>query len=125
MAVTHEEFKNRLITEGIASVNEHEKRDYRKRGCLAGFELCRSLNSIWDFEEELKRRHEHERELVSHRTFNGGDNSVQEYWEYRCATVQVEYVYERMLVVWSQMGLYSGPLSARAVIRTAEIVGVE
>lgn len=113
-----QEFKERLITDGIASVNKNETRPERIRGGIAGFELCRELNTLEDFQYTLDRRHEHEVDL--HRP----GTSKEEYWEYRVATAQVEYVYERLLVVWSQMGLYSGPLSARAVVRTAEIVGV-
>jgi hypothetical protein len=117
MAATPDTVKEQLISEGIASVHTNEKRYERVRGCLAGFELCRTLNSIWDFQEELERRNKREKEwLQTHEV------SHDEYWEHRCATVQVEYVFERMLVVWSQLGLYSGPLSARAALRAAELI---
>jgi len=114
-----QEFKDQLITEGIASVEKNETRPERIRGGLIGFEICRQLSSIWDFQEELERRHKEESSLIKQQV------PLIEYWEYRTATAQVEYVYERMLVVWSKLGLYEGPLSARAVLRTADIVGVE
>ena len=136
-----EEFKERLIVDGIASVEKNETRPERIRGGLAGFELCRNLNSMWDFQEELERRHKHETDMISLRSLSqerraemaaegidvpqgSQSGTVGEYWEYRYATAQIEYVYERLLVVWSQLGLYSGSLSARAVLRTAEIIGV-
>src|SRR5574337_393442 len=124
-----EEFKERVIADGIASVKQHEKRPERLRGGIAGFELCRNLNSMWDFQEEMSKRHQHKRDMVSLMTFSPeklkelrgegmyglpADMPVptsEEYWEYRCATVQVEFVFERMLVAWSQMGLYEGPVS--------------
>jgi hypothetical protein len=115
--VNIDEFKERLIIEGIASIEAHEVRPERRKGGEAGFKLCRSLNTMADFQEALDSRHKEEMRL---RTAEKRDR--EQYWEYRYATVQVEYVYERMLVAWSQMGLYSGPLSARAVLRTAEIV---
>lgn len=140
--MTIEEFKERLISDGIASVKKHEKRPERVRGGVAGFEACRTLESAWDFEDELERRRKREMDMVSLQTLSaakrremssegipvpqgGKAPTIEEYWEYRCATTQIEYVYERMLVMWSQMGLYSGPLSARAVMRATDIVGVK
>ena len=114
-----DEYKERLIVEGLASVHKHEKRPERIRGGVMGFELCRTLNSVWDFQDELERRHRHEVDLISLRSLSeerraelaGADvpvsqgpsrGTIEDYWEYRIATAQVEYVYERMLVVWAQ-----------------------
>jgi len=116
--VTIDEFKERLIVEGVASVEKNETRPERLMGGKAGFELCRSLNTMADFKECLVARHAHEHKLRMAEARDG-------FWEYRYATIQVEYVYERMLVAWSRMGLYSGPLSARAVLRAADIIGVK
>lgn len=114
-----EEFKEKLITDGIVSIKNNETRPERIRGGIDGFEICRELTTMRDFQHTLDQRRAHEKDLQRPGT------SHTEYWEYRIATVQIEYVYERLLVVWSQMGLYDGPLSARAVIRTAELVGTK
>ena len=116
--LTIDRFKDRLIADGITSVNKNEKRSYRKKGGLAGFDICKSLNSYADFTECLEQRRENEHALIAART------KEDVYWEYRMATLQVEHVFERMKVAWAQFGLYSGPLSSRAVMQTAEIVGV-
>ncbi len=117
--MTIEEFKEQLITEGIASVEKHETRPERIRGGLDGFKICRELHTMNDFQHTLDQRLAHEKDLIRYHT------PASDYWEYRCATVQIEYVYERMLVVWANAGFYDGPLSARAVIRTAELVGTK
>jgi hypothetical protein len=112
-----EAFKEELISDGIASAQKNETRPERLRGCLIGFELCLTLHSIWDFQDELARRLEKEsRWIETHEV------SRDEYWEHRCATLQVEYVFERMLVAWSELGLYSGPLKARAALRAAQVI---
>jgi hypothetical protein len=140
--LTVDEFKERLIVNGIASVLKNEKRPERRKGGVAGFELCRTLNSMADFEECLNARHKTERDMVSMQTFGAKERkamnkdgmtlpqgecttTIDDYWEYRYATLQVEHVFERMKVVWGQMGLYSGALSARAVLQTADILGVK
>ena len=125
--MTIDTYKERLITDGLTSVKKNEKRQERIKGGVAGFELCRKLNSMADFEEELERRRKEELRLMNEYYGMKCERKevLDEYWEYRYATVQIEYVFERMLVMWSQMGLYSGPLSARAVLRAADIVGVK
>ena len=110
-----EEFKERLIKDGIESVKT-EKIPQRVTGGIKGFELCRSLNSKWDFEEELNRRNAEEISMVNDHT------NMLTYWEYRYATIQVQFVYETMLVVWAHIGLYSGPVSSRAILRYQSIL---
>jgi len=136
-----EEFKIKVIAEGIASVHKHEKRPERVKGCLAGFELCKTLNTFVDFEDCLAARHKAERDMISMQTFGEKERAamyhdgmndmpqgkctttVDDYREYRCATAQVEHLFERMKVIWAQLGLYSGPLSSQAVLQAAKILG--
>lgn len=119
--ITVDEFKDRLIADGIESIKKNETRPERIKGGLAGFELCSNLNSMADFNETLESRHKHEFDW-KRQYYERKHGEIADYWEYRYATVQVEYVFERMLVVWTQLGLYSGPISARAVLRTADIL---
>ena len=77
-----------------------------------------------EWEATLLKRHTKERELRG----PGCEHSeiaVEAYWEYHCATGQVEYVYERLKIAWDVNGVrpaYS--ISARAVLHYAEIIGV-
>jgi len=117
-----EDFKNKVIEAGIASVNTHEKREERIKGCLAGLERCRALNSMADFEECIARCHENERAMIQS---GAAHTDPKLYWEVRCETAQVEFVFERMKVIWKQLGLYSGPLSAHAILQAARILDSE
>jgi hypothetical protein len=51
--VTLDEYKERLIADGITSVRKNETRQERIDGGIEGFALCRALNSPADFEEML------------------------------------------------------------------------
>lgn len=106
------ELMDRIIEEGIRSVQETETSEERLRGGIAGFELCRGLLTLEEFEKILGERHQKEQDLRI------ADQDIAAYWEYRCATIQVEYCYEIVKVAY---GRY--PLSARAVLRYHEIVG--
>ena len=108
------ELRDLVIEEGIKSVRKHEKRGFRRRGCLRGFELCRNLLTPEEFSTILTERQSKERSLVSRRV------PPNVYWEYRCATAQIEHLWERLKVIY---GIY--PQSARAIIQYAKIVGVK
>jgi hypothetical protein len=105
------ELRDRLISDGIAEVKRVYPLDsYKQRGALAGFELCRTLETRKQFEIVLQERSGHEFELKCH--FNSPTSShavatakvatqhLDEYWEYRWATLQVDYVYKALLVMW-------------------------
>lgn len=92
--MTAEQFKDYLIGLAIASVEKHETREHRKRGCLRGLEICHSLHSLDDFLGEIQSRHEMERGLIA--GMRGGSITKEEYWEFRCATAQLEFMLERM-----------------------------
>lgn len=123
--MTIQEFRDEVIRRGIASVEQHETREHRRRGCLVGFALARRLDAEnpneWDV--ALTERRARENELC------GGDQSqaaVENYWEYHCATAQVEHVYERLKVAWDVNGVRPAPtVSARAAMQYAEIVGIK
>ena len=100
------------------------RREHRRRGCLAGFELARRLDpenpNEWDVALATRRAREDE--------FCSGDESgsaARTYWEYHCATAQIEHVYERLKVAWDVNGVRPAhSVSARAAIQYAQIVGV-
>lgn len=101
----------KLCDDAVKSVERWEKKEHRRKGCLEGIELCRTLQAPADFERVLAERHA--KEAAS----SLRDGPIEEYWRYRCATSQVEYVYE---VVKVAVGGYA-TVSARAVLRYHEI----
>jgi hypothetical protein len=105
------ELRDEVIRRGIESANKNETREYRKRGCLAGFELCRTLETPEQFTNILTERLTNERELIQKQV------PTAEYWEYRCATVQIEFVFERLKILWNLF-----PQSARAGVQVVGIV---
>lgn len=116
------EFRDILIERGIQSIHEAKYSEHKKRGAIAGFEICRTLDTPQSFEWMLKERYQAEHALFYRLTEEDrrSEEKRKEYWEFRMATIQIEYVYERMKVGWKM-----NPLSARAVLDYAEIVGVE
>lgn len=108
------ELRDRLIKDGIKSVREHEKRPERIRGGVAGFELCRTLATTEDFTKTLDERRRKEHQMYRDRI------DAETYWEYRYATIQIEFVFERLKVGWGMT-----PLSARAVMHYAKLVGLK
>ena len=121
--MTLDEYKARLILDGIASVQKNETRQERIDGGMEGFNLCWPLNSPADFDGILRVRHQREMQMRNSEN-KQDDPEAKKFWRYRYATIQIEFVLERMKVIWAQLGLYSGPLSARAVLQAAKILGV-
>lgn len=99
-----------LVREGRTSVYKHETRAECIRGSLAGFEIvCGLPPTLEAYAQCLAGRRRREMEMVG----EGADAEV--YWEHRCATAQVEHVYECLKVV------YGAPvLSSLAVMQVAE-----
>ena len=86
------ELRDRLITDGIDSVKRHEIRPERIRGGIAGFNLCSELSTPQAFQRVLQQRHAEERRMISeHYAAKSGESKITDYWEYRIATVQVEF----------------------------------
>lgn len=106
------ELRDILIEEGIKSIHENEKRPEKIRGGLGGFELCRILKTPQDYEKILQERQQEEVRLVQEKV------PSEEYWEYRMATTQIEFVWERLRVALR----YGHTFSARAIMHVAEIM---
>jgi hypothetical protein len=124
------EFRDRVIREAEESVNKMEYRPFRKRGCLEGLRIAKSIEPLMDcFQQEIMMRHEIENAMRTEdkRGFSLAEREkhIEQFWEFRCATAQLEFVLESLKVGYHSIGLYDGPLSANAVIRYAAIVGVK
>lgn len=112
-----EHIKETLIVEGIKSVQQHERREPRRRGGVRGFEMCRNLHTQEDFANILNERRTHETTLaLAHK-------DAATYWEYRYATIQIEFMYDRMKILWNLTGTYFSPtVSARAMQHVLGII---
>ncbi len=110
--MTLEQLIVKAIEDGIKSVQEQEHDPRRLAGYLAGFEICRSLQGPKDYADVLSVRHREEVE------FRWQNDDVEGYWEYRCATIQIEWCYEIMKVA---LRMY--PLSSRAIHYYQKVMG--
>lgn len=117
--LTVQDLKEVLIQNGIESVEKHETRPERIKGGVVGFNLCRDLNTPDDFVQILEERHKEEGRIRMKRRQD--KMSIDAYWEYRYATIQIEFVWERLKIAWK----LPGPYSARAFVHVGEIVGVK
>lgn len=115
LLMTAIELRDKLIELGIASIREHETRPERIRGGLGGFELCRLLDTPDQYIALLQERHAEEVRL--HRE----GVPPEEYWEYRYATLQIEFVWERVRVALR----IGDSFSARAVLHVNELLNEE
>ena len=109
------ELRDKIIEDGIVSVNKNETRPERRRGGIHGFELCRELNVPTDYEKALRERYKEESRLAKlHSTdeTNTKEVALSKYDEYHYATAQIEFVWDRMKVAWA----LGGPYSTKAAI---------
>ena len=109
------ELKSKIIEEGIKSVLA-EKQESHRIGGKKGFERCRELETMEDFEQELIGRHFEE--FTAADKYHAGEITIDKYWEYRYATVQIEYCYEILKVAFRYP-----VISCNAALRYSELVG--
>ena len=94
------EFRDRVISEGEAAVQKHET-GAKQRGGLKGFAIARACSTAADFQRQLQARHLAETKMV------GSEVKPDDYWEHRYATLQIEFVYDRMRIAWGINGMVS------------------
>jgi hypothetical protein len=111
MTLTPLQIRDIVIAGAILSVEEHETREDRIAGCLEGLEICRRLDTPDDFLTVIAMRQGDEHRMRVECRSEG-------YWQHRCATAQIEFVYERMKVAWD----LPGPRSAIAFLQVAKII---
>ena len=118
-------FKDRVCDDGVAEVTTtYADEDAKREGSLAGFEIARALTTRKQFEDEMQGRSntEHEMRCVYY-DGDKSDESMDAYWRYRWATLQIEFVYSVMLVAfWAEPG---DMLSGRATRKVLAVVGEE
>jgi hypothetical protein len=109
--------RDELIRDGLADLERTYAPGTPERvGGTVGFMLCETLTTPEDYRAAIDERRAAERQSG----IAGADSpeALRVYWEHRHATVQVEYVYERLCVVWNVGATYS----AQAVVKVSEIL---
>ena len=114
MVMSHEELIQRLCDEGEEAIRQNypDPTDHRRRGGLLGFKIVRSIKDPAEFPATLEHRAAVEADLKA------GDQ--EQYWAYRWATLQVEFVWEIL-----QLGVKGRPEAAEADLRHAGLLGDE
>ncbi len=98
-------FKELLIERVIAVIRGHERElePEQVEGCLAGLELCRQLDRPEDFERTMRRRIRREAIMFY-------EDVPQDEYLWHCAgTIVMEYLWERLEIVWGLPGPYTTP----------------
>lgn len=108
------EFRDEVIRRGEASAKQQEK-GYKLVGALKGFEISKTLTTPEDFERQIVCRRTKEQAIFR----SNADIDQEVYWSHRYATLQIEFVYERMKVAWGYPNL-----SLRAVLHFMDITGI-
>jgi len=112
--MTVADLMNHVINDGIESVLANEIRPEKRRGGVAGFNFCRGIITLEEFESLLRGRHLTEESL---RWVGVTECNKDDYWEYRTATAQMEWCYEILRVA-----CHKYPLSAKAVMKYQSVL---
>lgn len=111
------QFRDELLTDMEKSIFQHETREFRLLGCLTGVRIAGDLVSMEDYEKVLLERQAHELKLSE------DDAPIETYWDYRCATVQIEYVYDVIKAAETLTNPnFREAISAKALIIAARIL---
>jgi len=115
--MTLAEFRDKVIESARESLVRLETREHRRRGCMRGLEIAATMLNAEEFYQEILSRQKlewHLRDGVVQHTVTPG-----EFWEFRCATLQIDFVYQRMKLAYGAPGSHS----LAAVRQYIEITG--
>ncbi len=107
--------RNAVIEQGIEGVKSDDTfhgATHKREGSIAGFQLCRQLNTLQEFEEKINKRQ------IEEANWRREGPRPEDYWFFRCATTQIEFCYEVMKVFVGRSTHYS----ARATVCYHKIV---
>lgn len=119
---------DQVISRGIAEIQNSDRPELAKEGCVRGFEQARELPTMEDFEWAITQANEKLIELRKLLSADRNDENYRNFWVHRHATAQLEWCYEILKVarhVRTDGSLPPGiRLSTRAVMQYARIVGI-
>ncbi|MBN2421169.1 hypothetical protein JXB27_02725 [Candidatus Woesearchaeota archaeon] len=117
MAVTYEQFLDKVIVDGIAAVKiDYAKDSLKLEGALAGFNVCRHKNTK-QLADILANAHSNTETAFNER--------AKDYWKIRCYESEIEWVCNCLSAVMQNQGMK--PIitpTYRGYKKAAEIVGV-
>jgi hypothetical protein len=94
LIMTPIELRDRLIEEGLESIEkDHDLREHEREGGRLGFEMCRYLETLWEYEELLATRQRIEIRMATQ------DFDMEAYWRHRYASLQVQFICDHLKVV--------------------------
>lgn len=98
------ELRDRIIADARTAVDTREAKapEHKRRGYYAGLDLAGTLSTAEEFQAVLKERHAREQQMRC------DGIKYEEYWEHRCCTAEVEFVWERLRIVWGIGETFSG-----------------
>jgi hypothetical protein len=117
--VNYDEFLMRVIDDGlVAARNSYQHRPEKLEGAIAGFEACRG-KSPQELQELLQKAFKD----TAQARVDGLEINL--YWKMRCYEAEIEWVCNVVSAILQNEGKPTiVHVTARAVIKAAEIVGV-
>jgi hypothetical protein len=90
----HVQIRNQIIEAARSTLVKFELYETPLEGGKEGLTIAERLSTYEEFQEELQARYEREKQLYR------SPPRDRAYWRHRSATIQIEFVYERMKVLW-------------------------
>lgn len=103
--------RDQIIEAARATLLKHEPSGIPLEGGIEGLAIAGRLSTPEEFKQELQARYEREKQLYRSPPRN------QAYWRHRSATIQIEFVYDRMRVLWD-----ISPVSFLAKMQVQELL---
>jgi hypothetical protein len=113
------ELRDKIVERGMQSMKDEMRKPIREGG-IVGFEISKTLKTREEYEEKIKELREKTFKLFMATPFPT-QKQTDEYWYYKSILLQVEFVYERLSVLWGNVP----SLSAHAVIDINELMKEE
>lgn len=117
-----QDIRDRVIRDGVEEVERvYDVTDPKREGAIEGFAIAAQIEDPAAFVKVLDaRRRREERVRREHYDAPPDDDELVAYWRHRWGTLQVEWVYECMKVVWGAQ-----PVLARAALKVMGIMNDE
>ena len=122
------QFKEHLIERGLKSVRKNIKDEEKRIGATEGFELCKRIDSMSQFQETIRNLREEATKLAFEIIGDKDGELIKRYWRLVYKAEQVDYVFQRLVCFDILFGLanrWKIPINyyrAKAMIDTIEVL---